>query len=364
MTENSCIVQRIQKLQAWLEENKQEALYVESVKDGYYLTGLWLDVPGFKLLVGKKEGILCADARLIEIAKAQTFFATALIEPHQFPEVDWLVKHRIQKLAFDAKSLSYHAATQLIDKVKSDGITASSYLDPILNFRRIKDTEEKEKLKKSACLCEKGYLFLLSQLKVGVTEIELKKRLELFFKEQGGERVSFDPIIAFGAGSAIPHYRSGPIALKNQDLVLIDIGVTVDGYVSDMTRIVFMDTPTAKQRQIYEIVLEAQRIGLSNARPGITCSFLDHSVRQFLQEKGWHLDHGLGHGIGLDIHELPHISSRVSPQSIIEEGMVFTIEPGIYCPKEFGVRIEDSVICTENGIENLMHISKELLILR
>jgi len=204
-------------------------------------------------------------------------------------------------------------------------------------------------------------------LKEGISENELAIELEIFWKRRGSKAIAFDPIIAFGSNSSMPHYRVGQRKLNTGEAVLIDIGVNLNHYHSDMTRVVFFGDPDPKIASIYEIVLKAQELALENCRPGTPIAELDASARTYIEQKGYgeNFTHSLGHGVGLEIHELPLIRSQ-SPgaDTQLEEGMVVTIEPGIYLPGIGGVRIEDTVAITRDGYENLTNRSKELSIIR
>lgn len=235
---------------------------------------------------------------------------------------------------------------------------------PIETLRQIKTEEEKRKLRKAGALNSLGHDFLLSLLKEGVEESELARKLHLFFIEKGGEAFSFEPIIAFGASSAIPHYRAGSSKLKKGDIVLLDHGVKVDGYHSDMTRTVFFGSPHAELEKIYHIVQQAQEKALAAVKPKISSIDLDNVARSLISEAGYGAQfvHSLGHGIGLDIHENPFLRNK-EPSALIKENMAITIEPGIYIPNLGGVRIEDAVIVTAEGYEDLTNRSKSLKVI-
>ena len=182
-------------------------------------------------------------------------------------------------------------------------------------------------------------------------------------KDLGAESVSFDLITITGKKTSLPHGVPGNDIIKNGDFVTFDIGATYKGYHSDMTRTVAVGSVTDKMKEVYNIVLDAQKMAMASVKPGIKCSDIDKIARDYIYSKGYEgcFGHATGHGVGLDIHEYPTVSPRCD--TILKEGMIVTIEPGIYIKDNFGVRIEDTVIVTENGYKSFASLPKELTIL-
>jgi Xaa-Pro aminopeptidase len=218
-------------------------------------------------------------------------------------------------------------------------------------------------LRKAANLGTEGFEYLLEIIREGISEAELAVELEIFWKRKGSRGLSFQPIIAFGASSSMPHWRASSARLKKGDAILIDIGVHYHHYHSDMTRVVYFKEADPKMVEIHSIVQEAQQLALSLCKPGVKIGELDKTARDSITKRGYgaHFTHSLGHGIGLEIHELPTLRSG-SPQSdlLLEPGMCITIEPGIYLAGVGGVRLEDTVVITESGYENLTKPSKDV----
>jgi Xaa-Pro aminopeptidase len=238
---------------------------------------------------------------------------------------------------------------------------------PLREIRQIKDPLEQKLLKSAAQIGSMGFDHIVGLLKEGILEKELACELKQFWLKHGGEKVSFEPIIAFGENSSMPHYRAGSSVLKKNQIVLIDCGVIVNHYNSDMTRTIFYGSPDEEFLKIYSTVLEAQQKAIEALKPGKLTKEIDLIARDVIDEKGYGLrfNHGLGHGVGLEIHELPVLKSQnVDCKTYLEEGMVITIEPGIYIPGWGGVRIEDTVLITKNSYEILTTTPKELMIVK
>ncbi len=242
--------------------------------------------------------------------------------------------------------------------------TLSPVDDVVSALRAVKDPEEIARVRAAGELAEGVLADLLESIRPGTTEQELAARFEYEFKTRGARGASFDTIALFGARSSLPHGQPGDHALKTGDIVLLDFGCRLDGYCSDLTRTYALGTiPGAWFEEIYELTLTAQRMALEAIRPGMICKDLDAVARSLIADAGHgrHFGHGLGHGVGIEIHEGP----RLNPESpaILEPGMIVTIEPGIYLPGKGGVRIEDLVVVTRDGCENLSTAPKELRIL-
>jgi len=234
----------------------------------------------------------------------------------------------------------------------------------IANARLIKTETEIEKISAAQKIAEKAFEAVINKfLKTGITEKELKN--ELIFKclELGADKMAFDPIVAFGANSAIPHHQSGDKKLEKTDIVLIDFGIRLDGYNSDMTRTFCLAEPDdEKLSRMYEIVLNAQTYVLKHLKAGMTAGEVDSMAREYIKANGYDSEfcHSLGHGVGLQIHEQPLI--KAGSETLLLPNMVVTIEPGIYVEGLGGVRIEDMVVIQENGIKNLTNTKKEFII--
>lgn len=226
----------------------------------------------------------------------------------------------------------------------------------VRSMRLIKREDELEKLRMAAALGDKVLKKVLPMIKPGVTERHIANLLRQYSFEYA-DGTSFPPIVAFGKNGAIPHHHSDNTKLKKNDAILIDQGVKYQGYMSDMTRCFFVGTGIPTVKKMYEQLLKAQQAGVNMVRAGVKISDLDKSVRALLGKENKYFTHSLGHGVGLEIHEDPGVSSRVD--TILKPGMVITIEPGIYKPNIGGVRVEDTVIVTEDGCEVITKSTKK-----
>ena len=235
--------------------------------------------------------------------------------------------------------------------------------EKIRELRSVKDGAELELIKSAQKITDDAFEYILSKIEEGKTEKELALVLEFFMRSHGADAVSFDIIFIGGKNTSMPHGVPSDYKLKKGDLITIDFGADVDGYKSDMTRTVALGAISDEQKKVYEIVLEAQKKAIGQIREGIACSEIDKAARDVIKSYGYgeYFGHALGHSVGLDIHELPNFSPKCS--TVLKEGMVLSVEPGIYLPEKFGVRIEDLVVVTKNGSINLTKSKKTLIIL-
>lgn len=226
-----------------------------------------------------------------------------------------------------------------------------------------KKPDEIAAIRLAQAVTEDVFTHVLGLLKPGMTEREVAAEIVYQHLRRGAERMSFEPIVASGPNAALPHARPSARVIEARDVVLIDMGCFVDGYASDMTRTVFVGPPTDEMRKVYQVVLEAQMKALEVAQAGMKSCDLDNAARDVIKAAGYgdSFSHSLGHGVGLQIHEWPRVSYQV--EEPLPPGAVVTLEPGIYLPNRFGVRIEDMVVLRENGCENLTAAPKELLVL-
>jgi len=228
-------------------------------------------------------------------------------------------------------------------------------------LRKYKGPDEAEKMREASRLAEKALELVIPRIRAGMKEIEVREMLEAEMKNQGLSDPSFDTIIGSGPNSALPHYTAGEKVLQAGDSIVIDFGGMYQGYCSDMTRTVLLGKADGEYRAVYEAVRGGQLKAIEAVKPGMKAYEIDAAARNYISEKGYgdYFIHRTGHGIGMEVHEEPYISNI--SDTVLQPGMVFSIEPGIYLPGKFGVRIEDLVMVTETGVEVLNKFSKELI---
>ncbi|MCB1106541.1 MAG: aminopeptidase P family protein [Chlamydiia bacterium] len=328
-----------------------QGFVIENPTDISYFTGLKLSRG--RLLVGPRTTTLFVDGRYTEVAKKGSPYPVKELTDKALREAILKLKG-IKKYGYDT-SLSV-AAYYLLKKgfVKR---TLKGIDQPTLLVRGIKDQRELGLLKKSADLLWKGFLHVRKKLKVGISEWELAQEFEFYVKKLGAQALSFEPIIAFGENSALPHHHSGCRKLKKGDVVLVDVGVVLNGYASDMTRVLFFGEVPKRIQEIYLIARKAHQAAINICKAGIKTALLDQAAREAMGKDEKLFIHALGHGIGLDVHEYPRIAKN-SEREVLQEGMVITIEPGLYLPGVGGVRYEDMVVITKTGCRNLFKDTK------
>lgn len=336
---------RLENVRQKMHELQIESLLVEDKINLYYCTGI--NLTSGSLLITADNANLIVDGRYIELCQKLSPFPAVLSKGDILKE---LVSER--KLAFDAETTTYHRYEQLKEKISS----IMPVNNPIKKIRSIKDTYEIDILRKSSALAVAGFEYSSALLQEGITEDEVARQLEIFWREYGGDEAAFPPIIAFGPNGSMPHYSTGKSVLEKGQAVLLDIGVSFQHYMSDMSRVVFYGEPNPKIKEIYEIVKTAQQRAIELCKPGTLIGQLDEAARSYIEKKGYgeYFPHSLGHGVGLEVHEYPVIRNKPPYADIpLEAGMVLTIEPGIYLPSIGGVRLEETILITANGHEVL-----------
>lgn len=233
----------------------------------------------------------------------------------------------------------------------------------IKEMRSIKDDFELDSIKKAQAITDKTFSHILDFISTERTEKEIALEMEFFMRKNGSEGVAFDTIVVSGKNSSLPHGVPTDKKIEKGDFITMDFGAVVNGYCSDMTRTVAVGFVSDKQRDVYETVLKAQTEALKAIKPSAECKGIDKIARDIIDNQGFVncFGHGLGHSVGIEIHENPCFNTR--DNTMLQNGMVLTVEPGIYIENEFGVRIEDMVYITEDGYENLTASTKELIII-
>jgi Xaa-Pro aminopeptidase len=265
------------------------------------------------------------------------------------------------RLGFEAGHVSVSAFNRL-DEQLPERIELVATDELIERLRAVKQPDEVARMRAATTIADHAFEVVLEQGLVGRTESELALALEIEMRRAGARRPSFETIVASGPHGARPHAQPRDVEIAGGQLVVIDWGAELDGYCSDCTRTVATGELSERQREIYELVLRAQQTGLAAVRAGAACKDVDSAARQVIDAAGHgeHFGHGLGHGVGLEIHEAPWLSQTYD--GTLEDGNVVTVEPGVYLPGEFGIRIEDLLVARGGGAEILTSLSKEPMV--
>ena len=268
--------------------------------------------------------------------------------------------------AFGVKTLGYEeeylTAGELAEYEKKLNASLVPMQQKISAFRAVKEPWELELMRKAQAIADQAFTEVLGRVKAGMTEKQLQAELIYCLYKNGGEGLSFDPIVVSGPNTSLPHGVAGDRVIREGDFVTMDFGVLYKGYCSDMTRTVAVGYATEEMKKVYDTVLQAQLAGIAATKAGVTGKSVDAAARQVIEEAGFgeYFGHGYGHSLGLEVHESPNCNPR--EETVMQENMVCSAEPGIYLPGKFGVRIEDVVVFTADGCENITASPKILLI--
>ncbi len=353
---------RLPAIREVIKEKKLDALFISSQENRRYLSG-FTGSAGY-LLITQQEAVLATDFRYIEQAG------------HQAPDyrilrtgsnLDWFTKlleeAKVRDMGFEADNMTVATHERLTQKLKETPINSGSVnLTPLTSvtddLRTFKDAEELKLLQRAIDIADRAMDLVAPTIEPGVTEEEVAWRLEKAMREMGAEGPSFDTIVGSGPNGALPHHRAGDRPIQKGEPIVIDMGAKYQGYCSDLTRTVIIGEPDAAFRKVYDIVLGAQLTAMSLTKPGVSGADCDGYARKVIDEAGYadNFGHSLGHGVGLAVHEYPGVGP--SSQGILKEGMVFTIEPGIYISGWGGVRIEDVVLLGKDGTKTLSKAKK------
>ena len=343
---------RVTRLRKILAKKKIECLLVTNILNVRYLS----DFTGSSasLLITQDKTLFITDFRYLSQAEEEVTGFEIIKQEKSLGQMAKILKgFELKELGVEESHLSYEEFKLLCGKLKSVQLIPASGL--VEGLRLKKDRTEIAKIRKAASIAVSAGWQVISNLGPGLKERDIAAELEYQLKKRGARKASFEIIVASGPRSALPHSQAKDRKLKEGDLVLIDWGANFDGYNSDMTRTAALGRIDKELERVYGIVLRSQKKALSLLGPGVKNSTIDKKVRAVIKRAGFgkYFDHSLGHGVGLAVHELPSISRFKRHETELKAGMVITIEPGIYLPSSGGVRIEDTVLITKNGYENL-----------
>ncbi|MFO8091004.1 MAG: Xaa-Pro peptidase family protein, partial [Desulfatiglandaceae bacterium] len=349
---------RIQKFKGNLDKASVDAGWIVRPENRRYLSGFkardsQLDESSGSLLIGKDSLVLLTDSRYSEEASMEAEGYQVEQVGNKFPESFSKIVERIgcRNIGFEKDYLTWGMHARVSAELeKLDSPRNMVPLEgEVENLRRIKDAEELEAMDASARMIAGILDVLIDWIEPGMTEREVAWHLAELANEAWAEGLSFPPIIASGPNSSLPHAVPSGRRLVEGEPVVMDVGVILDGYCSDMTRTVFIGEPADRFKTVYSVVRRAQQAALDVLRPGAVARDVDRVARKMIEDEGYgdYFGHGLGHGVGLAVHEAPRLNTHDS--TVLEEGMVVTVEPGIYLPGKGGVRLEETVVVEEEG---------------
>jgi len=350
---------RRSRLTPWFDREQLDCLVVEHLPNLRYLTGFSGSVG--LLVVTRDQGWFICDSRYTLQARLEVVGLAVLEHGQRYEALSQLrTEQGWQRIGFEAAHCLVSTQQELEKQLSGATLVAlPAELDEI---RARKDQRELEALADVASLASQALQSVLPLIRPGLVEADLALELEIAMRRRGAEGRGFDFIVASGERGAMPHGRASNKQIQSGELVTIDFGAVLNGYHSDETVTIGVGRLDQRQQQIYDIVLEAHDRAVAAVRPGISCKELDAVARDYINEQGFgdFFGHGLGHGVGLEIHEKPTLSPR--SEAVLDEGMVVTVEPGIYIPGWGGVRIEDTVAVTGTGCRLLTGVSKKLMV--
>jgi len=339
-----------------------DGILLTSVPNRYYCTEG--DVSEGVALISKNGCFYYTDSRYIEAAQNCIQGLTVKMVDRQNPYTKRLAEDidllHIRRLGYEEGSLTVREFRVYEEALKTEFVPMQEKLD---RLRWVKEPWELDRMRKAQAITDRAFSQVLERIRAGMTEKQLQAELIYCLYKNGADGLSFDPIVVSGPNTSLPHGEAGDRVIRAGDFVTMDFGVVLNGYCSDMTRTVAVGYATEEMQKVYATVLQAQLTGIAATKAGVQGRDVDSAARQVITDAGYgeFFGHGYGHGIGLQVHEAP--SCNTGGDTVMEPGMVSSAEPGIYLPGKFGVRIEDVVVFTPDGCENLTHSPKNLIII-
>lgn len=360
---------KINQIATYLKENNLDVAFITTPDNVFYVSGFRSNpherLLGVAIFQDAAPLLICPQ---MEIPDAKSAGWSFDIVGHQDTDNPWhLLKQALEEKGIQVSQLAIEKSHMTVERLEAlqDLYPQSSFarLDDQLNAMRVvKDERELDILRQAAAYADYAIEVGVSEIAEGKTELEILTAIELAMKKKGISHMSFDTMVLSGPKTASPHGKPGDRKIQKGDFVLFDLGVIYEGYCSDITRTVSFGEPSDQQKVVYETVRQAEQAAVDAVKPGVRAMDLDKIARDVITDAGYgeFFTHRLGHGLGISVHEFPSVTGANEMELI--EGMVFTIEPGIYDPSITGVRIEDDVVVTKDGVEVLTKYPKELII--
>ncbi len=349
---------RLKKTKCAMKQAEISALLITKPENQLYLSGL--QFTDTWIIITSDKNYVLTDFRYYERATGLSPLYEVISIGKERTGISFLTELNPGNLAIEERHIPLFLYKKLKKNLKYD---IQGACDIVEKLRMIKNENELSSVAKAQALGDKCFIHMLKTIRPGLTEKEAALEIETFLRRNGAEKLSFDTICVSGKRTAFPHGDPSDKVMEKGDFITMDFGCIVDGYCSDMTRTVALGPVTGEQEEVYGLVLEAQKAGCDAVKAGLECKEVDRIARNIIKDSGYGeaFGHGTGHGVGLEIHEAPVINP--GSEEMLKENMVVTIEPGIYLPDKFGIRIEDLVIVTASGIINLTGSEKELIVL-
>ena len=344
-----------------IDSHQLDGIFFNSLENIRYLCGFTGSDGAF--ILTQRDAFFLTDSRYWTQSDEEVKESRIIHYRKKIDEISSLLSDLgLKRIGFESTSLAY-SLHQSLSKRLADGGDLIPLEDEIKNLRAVKDAQELALIRNAIDIASKAFMKTLEGMKDGVPESEAAFGMEISMKKEGAEALGFDIIIASGKRSALPHGKAGSKRIEKGDLILIDFGSRSQGYHSDQTRTVICGKPSSEQEKIYQIVKEAHDRAIERVRPGIPIHEVDDAARNHIRKSGYdqYFGHGTGHGIGLAVHEDPGVNKE--NKDLLREGMVFTVEPGIYIPDWGGVRIEDMVLATSQGAEVLTYLPTDMKVI-
>ncbi|HDR4602538.1 MULTISPECIES: M24 family metallopeptidase [Bacillus] len=351
---------KINKIQNQLQNYEIDGLLITKKENRQYATG-FTGSAGV-VLISADAAVFITDFRYVDQANSQIKNAEIIMHKGNLEKeiANQVSKLNIQKLGIEENNMTLQQYKNLQKYVHTEMVQVCEIIE---NIRLIKDTHEIETMKIAANIADEAFYHILTFLKPGISENDVRDELEFFMRKKGATSSSFQIIVASGVRSSLPHGVASNKIIERGDIVTLDFGALYDGYCSDITRTVAIGEPSEEFKKIYSVVREALKRGTEAIKPGETAKRIDDITRNYIIENGYgqYFGHSTGHGLGLEIHEPLRLSQE--SKAILEEGMVVTVEPGIYIPNWGGCRIEDDIVITEDGYEVITKSNRDLIII-
>ena len=351
---------RIRKAVRILKEEKIDALLITDMVTIRYLSGFTGSEAS--VIMTPEAFFVLVDLRYTTQARREApLFHISRISRRTEDTARLISRLKIKKVGIDAKSITYADYKELEERLAKTSLVPVR--EPLSRLRMRKEGGEINIIREGIGIAAYGFNQIKDQIQPGKAERDVAVALEFALRKAGAEKMSFDTIVASGKRSALPHGVASNKKIRTGELVTIDFGIQYQGYCTDETCTVVAGTPTQKQKKVFGIVKEAHDRAIDKIKPGASSKKVDSAAREYIERKGFgkYFGHGTGHGVGLSVHEEPRLSPLTS--EVLEEGMIVTVEPGIYIPNWGGVRIEDMILVTRDGREVLTVLPKRLEVL-